>query len=155
MKVSTPRVPRRRRCVLAALVVSAAALPAWAGGGGLEPPPEPPGNPLTEAKANLGKVLFWDEQVSSTGTVACGTCHIPLVGGGDPRGGLEISRHPGPDQEFQTEDDIFGSPGVVLNHADGDYDWSPFFGLMPQVTRRRTTSAINAGYAPELFWDGR
>ena len=41
----------------------------------LPPPPVPPGNPVTAAKANLGKVLFWDEQVSSTRTVACGSCH--------------------------------------------------------------------------------
>lgn len=140
---------------MAALVLAGAAVAVWAGGGGLEAPPEPVGNPLTAAKANLGKVLFWDEQVSSTGTVACGTCHIPAVGGGDPRGGQEISRHPGPDETVLTDDDIFGSPGVVLNHADGLYDESPLFGLLPQVTRRRTTSAINAGYAPDLFWDGR
>jgi len=49
------------------------------------PPPPPPGNPLTASKATLGKVLFWDEQLSSTDTVACGTCHIPAHGGSDPR----------------------------------------------------------------------
>ena len=45
------------------------------GGGGpggpppLQAPPAPAGNPLTAAKANLGKTLFWDEQLSSTRTV--------------------------------------------------------------------------------------
>jgi cytochrome c peroxidase len=122
----------------------------------LQPPPQPNGNPLTPAKARLGKVLFWDEQLSSTRTVACGTCHIPAVGGEDPRSGVDpLAVHPGPDGTFETADDIFGSLGVPLNHADGLYDWSDDFGLMPQVTRRRTTSAINAGYSPELFWDGR
>lgn len=27
----------------------------------LNPPPAPAGNPVTTAKANLGKALFWDE----------------------------------------------------------------------------------------------
>lgn len=122
----------------------------------LSPPPQPAGNPVTVAKANLGKVLFWDEQISSTRTVACGTCHIPAVGGGDPRSGVStLAAHPGPDGLFGGDDDVFGSPGVPLHHADGLYDWSTHFGLALQVTRRRTTSAINAGYSPELFWDGR
>lgn len=122
----------------------------------LPPPPEPAGNPVTPAKASLGKALFWDEQLSSTRTVACGTCHVLAVGGADPRSGVDpLAVHPGPDGLFGGADDVFGSPGVPLDHADGSYDWSPLFGLHAQVTGRRTTSAINAGYAPELFWDGR
>jgi len=122
----------------------------------LPPPPEPAGNPLTTAKANLGKVLFWDEQMSSTGTVACGTCHFPSTGGEDPRSGVSsMAVHPGPDGSFGNEDDVFGSPGVPLHEADGLYSWSTHFGLLEQVTGRRTGSAINAGYAPELFWEGR
>lgn len=123
--------------------------------GQLPPSPEPPGNPLTTAKANLGKVLFWDEQISSTRTVACGTCHFPSVGGEDPRSGVDPAAvHPGPDGNFNTADDIFGSPGVPLND-DGFYGWSNHFGMLPQVTARRTGPTINAGYAPELFWEGR
>ncbi len=119
-------------------------------------PPQPAGNSLTVAKANLGKVLFWDEQISSTRTVACGTCHIPAAGGGDPRSGLSpLAAHPGPDGLFGGADDVFGSPGVPRSQADGLYEWSTHFGLIEQVTRRRTTSSINAGYSPELFWDGR
>ncbi len=41
------------------------------------PPPESAENPVTEQKRVLGKILFWDEQLSSDDTVACGTCHIP------------------------------------------------------------------------------
>jgi hypothetical protein len=51
----------------------------------LQPPVAPTGNPVTAAKAYLGKTLFWDEQLSSTKTVACGTCHRPAEGGSDPR----------------------------------------------------------------------
>jgi cytochrome c peroxidase len=141
-----------RSALPAALLLGAAA----AGHAQLQPPEAPVGNPLTADKANLGKVLFWDEQISSTRTVSCGTCHIPAVGGEDPRSGVSpLAVHPGPDGLFGGEDDVFGSPGVPLNHADGLYDWSTHFGLLEQVTGRRTISSINAGYSPELFWDGR
>ena len=43
----------------------------------LRPPLAPFANPVTAAKAYLGKTLFWDEQLSSTKTVLCGTCHRP------------------------------------------------------------------------------
>ena len=47
----------------------------------LAPPPESSENPVTEPKRVLGKILFWEEQLSSDDTVACGTCHIPAAGG--------------------------------------------------------------------------
>jgi cytochrome c peroxidase len=123
----------------------------------LPPPPQPPGNPVTTAKANLGKVLFWDEQLSSTRTVACGTCHQAASGGADPRSVLASAHatNPGPDGVTGTPDDILGSPGVVLNGAGGAFAWSPVFGITEQVTGRLANSAINAAYSPELFWDGR
>jgi hypothetical protein len=39
---------------------------------GLPPVPTPQENPLTEDKHILGKILFWDEQLSSDHTVAGG-----------------------------------------------------------------------------------
>src|SRR5262245_42082420 len=82
----------------------------------LEPPPEPIGNPVTAAKVALGKALFWDEQLSSTSTVACGTCHFPEKGGGDPRAAAGVDRvlHFGPDRIAGTPDDVVGSAGVPL-----------------------------------------
>lgn len=121
----------------------------------LNPPPVPAGNPQTLAKTRLGKVLFWEEQLSSTRSVACGTCHIPTAGGSDPRSVSPNGVHPGPDGLFGGADDILGSPGVPLNHSDGLYDWSPSFGLGVQVTNRRPMSMVNAAYSPRLFWDGR
>ncbi len=123
----------------------------------LPPPPVPAGNPITAAKVNLGKVLFWDEQISSTRTVACGTCHIPAVGGSDPRSQSNgpISLNPGFDGQFGTNDDVRGSPGVVLNDAAGFYLNQAPFDLRPQVTGRKAPTMINAAYAPSLFWDGR
>ena len=94
----------------------------------LQPPIAPAGNPVTAAKAYLGKTLFWDEQLSSTKTVACGTCHRPAEGGSDPRTS-DTTRNAGYDNTFGTADDIFGSPGVPVNYSDGNYGWSSQFGM--------------------------
>lgn len=119
----------------------------------LGPPPVPPQNPITTAKANLGKTLFWDEQMSSTLTVACATCHLPEAGSTDPRAGTAAA--PGLDGRFGTPDDVFGSPGVITHTGSGGYSRSSVFGLQPQVTGRRAQTAIMAAYSPLLFWDGR
>jgi uncharacterized protein (TIGR03437 family) len=123
----------------------------------LNPPSAPAGNPVTATKATLGKTLFWDEQLSSTRTVSCGTCHHATNGGADPRSISTNTRatHPGPDGAFGTADDIQGSPGVPLSQANGSYSSSATFGLREQVTGRRGMSHINAAYPLELFWDGR
>ena len=121
------------------------------------PPPAPSANQLTAAKATLGRILFWDEQLSSTGTVACGTCHRPASGGSDPQTVVNNlnSTNPGFDNTFATADDVFGSPGVPMNNAAGLYDFSNTYGLRSQVTGRKSPSYINAVYSPILFWDGR
>jgi cytochrome c peroxidase len=112
----------------------------------LSPPPAPAGNPVTAAKASLGKTLFWDEQLSSTLTVSCGTCHRPATGGSDPRTvvGSARSRNPGFDNQFNTPDDVFGSPGVPQNNLDGTYSLNPNFGFDEQVTPRKAPSYLNA-----------
>lgn len=121
----------------------------------LAPPPVPVGNQITAAKAYLGKTLFWDEQLSSTKTVSCGTCHRPADGGADPRSFAE-TRNPGFDNVFGTADDVFGSPGVPETEGDGSYTLTQFFGMQAQVTNRRSPSYLNAGYTTDgLFWDGR
>ena len=124
----------------------------------LEPPPAPIDNPVTGAKVYLGKTLFWDEQLSSTRTVSCGTCHLPRFGGVDPRPANPALRptNPGFDERFGNDDDVVGSPGVPRSRADGSYDWSASFGVGVQVTPRSTISMIDAAYSREgLFWDGR
>ncbi len=123
----------------------------------LNPPPAPPGNPITAAKAYLGKTLFWDEQLSSTRTVACGTCHFAANGGSDSRAiiGSARSTNPGADGLFGTADDVFASPGVISNNNDGTYNLSAIYGFREQVTGRKSRSYIDAGYSNSLFWDGR
>lgn len=117
----------------------------------LLPPPVPIQNPITEPKRILGKILFWDEQLSSDNTVACGTCHIPAAGGVDPR----LGTHPGIDGAFETPDDMFGSFGVVRMDTNQQPVEDPIFGFDEQVTPRTAPSFIMAAYAPFVFWDMR
>ncbi len=144
------------------LLVLVLSTPAWSqigpgpGGGGppIAPLPAlvvPAGNPITAQKAVLGKILFWDEQMSSDNRMACGTCHRPGVGGVDPRVGV----NPGADGSFGTADDVFGSPGVRRADVNNNFVIDPAFALFPQVTGRTTPTMINAAFAPVLFWDGR
>ena len=45
----------------------------------------PEDNPLTAAKINLGKQLYFDKRLSADGSVACATCHDPGKGFSDGR----------------------------------------------------------------------
>ncbi len=129
-------------CLLAAGAAQSQTLP---------PPPVPAENPITEAKRVLGKILFWDEQLSSDNITACGTCHIPSAAGGEPRLGI----NPGADLTFSTPDDVFGSPGVPRADDEGNYVVDASFGTDVQVTGRSANIVVNAAYATDLFWDGR
>ncbi len=149
--LTPPTTPLRTALTAAsiALLTSPAFGQAW-----LTPPPAPSANPVTAEKAVLGKILFWDEQLSSDGSTACGTCHIPAAGGAESRDGV-TTVHPGPDALFGTADDIFGSPGVVGANAFGHFAPRGAFALNTQVTGRYAPSPITAGYFTDLFWDGR
>lgn len=117
----------------------------------LEDVPAPAGNPVTEGKRILGKILFWDEQLSTDDSVACGTCHHPGHGGADDR----LAVHPGPDLTFDTGNETFGSPGIPLYDANRQAQDHPNHGFAAQVTRRASQSVLTAMYADALFWDGR
>lgn len=136
-----------------ALVAAISAVPALAQGP-LPTPVAPPENPTTAEKAVLGKMLFWEEQLSSDGTVACGTCHVPGSGGVDPRLS-PVAAHPGPDGLIGTQDDVFGSPGIAASNAFGHFVRDDTFGLEPRTTGRQTPTMIGAAHFTELFWDGR
>lgn len=46
-------------------------LPDW-----MPPPPVPADNPMSQAKVELGRHLFYDARLSRDGTVACASCHV-------------------------------------------------------------------------------
>lgn len=113
--------------------------------------PVPAENPITEPKRVLGKLLFWEEQLSSDNSMACGTCHIPANAGADSR----LATHPGLDGRFGGADDVVGSAGVVRVDDQGALVKDGDFGLGVRVTGRAANPAIMAQYVDELFWDGR
>lgn len=115
-------------------------------------PPVPSENPITEEKRVLGKILFWDEQVSGNSAVACGTCHSTGKSGTEAR---PPGIYPGPDTSFGTVDDVHGSAGVPHVDVLGNPVLDALFGFNVQVTRRAANAVIMAAYSPELFWDGR
>jgi len=47
--------------------------------------PSPADNPTTAEKVELGKALYFDPRISSTGTVSCNSCHNVMTGGDDSR----------------------------------------------------------------------
>ncbi|HEX6549406.1 MAG TPA: cytochrome-c peroxidase, partial [Gammaproteobacteria bacterium] len=47
--------------------------------------PVPADNPSTPAKIELGKMLYFDPRLSSTGVVSCFSCHSVMEGGDDHR----------------------------------------------------------------------
>lgn len=44
----------------------------------------PANNPVTDAGATLGRVLFYDTRLSANDTTSCGTCHLQSHGFSDP-----------------------------------------------------------------------
>ncbi|MBI3184169.1 MAG: cytochrome-c peroxidase [Myxococcales bacterium] len=61
--------------------------------GSLGPVPVPPDNKISEPKAELGKLLFFDARLSGDVSTSCASCHDPRQGWGD---GGDLSRgYPG------------------------------------------------------------
>jgi cytochrome c peroxidase len=71
------------------LVCASVFLLASAVGNAFEPlpkkPPVPNDNPMTPAKIELGKQLFFDPRLSKDGTVSCNSCHNVMASGTDNR----------------------------------------------------------------------
>ncbi|MBS7538891.1 methanobactin export MATE transporter MbnM [Ancylobacter lacus] len=55
-------------------------LPAW-----LPPPLVPASNPMSDVKIELGRRLFYDRRLSSTGTMSCASCHLQALAFTDAR----------------------------------------------------------------------
>ena len=99
--------------------------------------------------------LFWEEQLSHSDAVSCGTCHRFRSGGADPR----LATHPGLDGVYGTADDIRGSAGALPRNGSSMFAAAAGTGtaaqVTVQVTTRKAPSVINAGYSTLLFYDGR
>ena len=132
-------------------IVSSLAIATAGWSQGLPDVPFPTENPITEDKRVLGKILFWEEQLSSDNSVACGTCHATDFAGADSRIGV----HPGADGVLGNTDDVFGSPGVVRRDVTNAPVVDPIFGFDPQVTPRSTPNFFGGLWSPEAFLDGR
>lgn len=134
-----------------------------------------------DAAIRLGKALFWDVQVGSTGNVACATCHYHA--GVDNRSNNNTV-HPGKNGVVNTilpldaadfpfgvaKDDIVGSQGVPPATYVGHYlgipvdvctPAYPFTPPHPQndntllKTGRQSPNMIMAIFNRDNFWDGR
>ena len=90
--------------------------------------PEPADNPGTDAKIELGELLFYDPILSTDKAVACATCHSEIWGMSD---GLALS---------------IGVDGVGPTGPGREG---------PNVTRRNAPTLWNVAYLPLLFADGR
>jgi cytochrome c peroxidase len=59
----------------------------------------PPDNPVTDAKAKLGDMIFDEKRISADNSVACNTCHSPPQRFHHPHRGIPGRRRP--DREAQ------------------------------------------------------
>ncbi len=64
----------------------------WQEIGLLPPVQHPKSNPFSHAKAELGRMLFFDPRLSAGGKMACVSCHEPNLGWAD---GRSVSQPPG------------------------------------------------------------
>ncbi len=109
----------------AGLLVFLAATPGqdawtWVLPDGVEPPLVPADNPMTRAKVELGRHLFYDPLLSGNRSFACATCHTQALGFADSHGRAVGST---------GESHVRGAPGLanvawirVLTWADPRLD---------------------------------
>jgi len=125
---------------LAAFALLLAPVPALAAGGQLPAPAldedfqHPPA-----AEVELGRVLFFDKELSGNRNISCATCHSPLIATVD---GLSIN--------IGT-----GGRGLSVLRDAGEY---PPTNFDPQFRgSRNMTPLFNLGHRQfvKLFWDGR
>jgi len=156
MSVVLPKSPKRICSATlglstAAILLALAGLATTSSAQALPPVPVPVENPWTAEKAILGKILFWDQQLSTDQTKACGSCHAVAAGGAEAAPGL----HPGADAVFATADDIGGSEGVRRRNSSLQLVDDPIFGFLPQVTGRAAPNYFGGLWASNLLLDGR
>ena len=90
--------------------------------------PAPAENPVTPAKVELGRKLYFDKRLSADNTVSCNSCHNVMAGGED---GGEMTREeafPRPSTFYAATKQAVEFATVALL-AQGSGSDSPAFGL--------------------------
>ena len=109
---------RLRRIAMGLAMWAAAGIGAdggWAPPRGFPRPRIPADNPITAAKAELGRYLFYDKRLSGNGTTSCATCHRQELAFTDGRGqavGSTGQKHPR------------GAMSLVNVAYNGAFNWS-------------------------------
>ncbi len=100
----------------------------------LGPVPEPPDNPTTPAKVELGTHLYFDSRLSGDLAISCASCHFPSLGWGD--GGEISTGYPG-SQHWRNSQ-------TIINAA---YYSKLFWGGESPSLERQANSAITGNLA--------
>jgi cytochrome c peroxidase len=105
-------------------------LPDW-----MPPPPVPPDNPMSAAKVELGRSLFFDARLAGLNYISCATCHRPEIGFSDGRPvaiGVTGERHPRNSQSLANVGYLpaltWADPGVTSLEEQSKL---PLFGQHP------------------------
>lgn len=118
-----------------------------------------PGRNLAQvdpARAELGRLLFFDPILSGDRNIACATCHHPAFAMADGRvlpigtGGQGL----GPLRVFVEQVELAQEAGTVRRLAARGDDWvhNPFIG---QFVPRNSPTILNSALLEIQFWDGR
>lgn len=127
----------------------------------------PPVEPLS-AMAQLGKAIFFDSSLSSSGALSCASCHSPDHAYGPPNdgpvmlGGADLSRQGAravPSLTYLERHPNF-SIGPEKDDDDNVVDLAQMAALGQQAVRTTKTAGgtgASANIVPQggLFWDGR
>lgn len=106
----------------------------------LPPLPVPPNNPQTPDKTRLGEALFFDPNLSSCGTIACASCHIPERGFSD---------------EQQISDGCGGATGRRNSNTvyNGAYSSHMFWDGRVQTLEEQALGPVQDGAEMANTWD--
>ncbi len=97
---------------------------------------------ITEAKAQLGKALFYTKSLGGAFDSACVSCHHPMLGGSDAL-------------SLPVGVDAVDKDGVAAHDILGLGRFSQVGGNLPSVPRNAPTTFNIGFYDAGLFWDSR
>lgn len=100
----------------------------------------PGDDPLTPAKVELGRQLFFDPRLSRDGTVACATCHDPAKGWAD---GRPVGRGIGGQTGGRS------TPTIVNRILTGQQFWDGRASSLEEQALGPIANPIEMGFTPE------